>query len=391
MRNILSISLFILIIACSSSLTKKESLLQTINNNYNLLFDSNLAKDTQIKDSKKLIELIDSYIEKYPKDIDIGIYFQRAQANVIALEYFNALLDYDEALRLAKNEEKIIVYYYKGSVFAKIEDYNKALKSYQTALDIYNDNKLTDADTFRTLKVSIAGVYSAMKLHNKSAAVYKELYNINKSDEFLFRIVDALFSDSNYKEQLQYINIVLKKYPNNANFYVIRANAYMLLKQYNKAIIDYSKAISIDNRKLDTFINRSFAYIKTKNYSDAIKDANYVLDKNNLYIGAYINKIEALIKQSKYKEAISVGLKAIEVKYNNSNDVLYDNLIQAYLYNKDLKNAIVVLEMRVKEGYLSVQEDNLKEINIALKSINSKDNKLVERFNYLLNSLTKTN
>ncbi len=387
MRNIISVVLLLFIISCSSSLTKKENLLQMIDNNYNLLFDSNLDQEVQIKDAKKLIELINLYIKKYPKDINVVKFLQRAQANVIALDYKKALIDYDSALNLAISQEKIIIYYYKGAVYSKLDENSKALNSYQTALDIYNDNKLTDENTLKILKLSIAGVYSSMGLHNKSFEIYKQLYDINQSDEFLFKIVDALFYDANYKQQLYYLNIVLKKYPNNANFYTIRGNTYMFLNDYNKAITDYNKAISIDNRKLDTFINRSFAYIKIKNYSAAIKDTNYVLEKDNLYVGAYINQIDALIKQSKYKEAISIGLKAIETEYKNSNDVLYDNLIQAYLYNKDLKNAIVILDMRIKEGYDLIYKDNLKEVNIALKTIKSTNNKELEDFNTLLKSL----
>ncbi|KAF5434593.1 Tetratricopeptide (TPR) repeat containing protein, partial [Candidatus Methanophagaceae archaeon] len=110
--------------------------------------------------------------------------------------------------------------------------------------------------------------------------------------------------------------------------YYNRGNAYGKLKQHEKAIEDYSKAIELDLKYADAYNNRGNAYDDLKQYKRAIGDYNKAIELNPKYAMAYYNRGNAYGKLKQHEKAIEDYSKAIELdpKYADA----YNNRGNAY-------------------------------------------------------------
>jgi predicted negative regulator of RcsB-dependent stress response len=103
----------------------------------------------------------------------------------------------------------------------------------------------------------------------------------------------ALWKNGKYTNPTQALNLLNKAVvadPKFANVYSNRGNAYRDLKQYPKAIKDYTKAISLDPSHIKAYNNRGNIYYEQKKYQQALKDYNQCLRLNPNYKFAYVNR-----------------------------------------------------------------------------------------------------
>ncbi|WP_017295660.1 serine/threonine-protein kinase [Geminocystis herdmanii] len=144
-----------------------------------------------------------------------------------------------------------------------------------------------------------------------------------------------------------------------AKFYFNRAKKYKELKQYDKAIIDYTKAIELDPNYISAYYNRGDAYEELNQYEKAIIDytkafelvpdytkARKLLDIYTKIIElnpndatAYNNRGDAYEKFKLSEKAIIDYTKAIELDPNNAN--AYNNRGDAYKKLEQYEEAII--------------------------------------------------
>ena len=67
-----------------------------------------------------------------------------------------------------------------------------------------------------------------------------------------------------YAESLTYLDKATSLYPKDASVLIERGNAYYFLKQYDKALEDYSNAITVNPNYLDAYLGRANAYEELK-------------------------------------------------------------------------------------------------------------------------------
>ncbi|KAF0125496.1 MAG: hypothetical protein FD189_2072 [Elusimicrobia bacterium] len=116
-----------------------------------------------------------------------------------------------------------------------------------------------------------------------------------------------------------------------------RGVAYRKLKQYDKAIADYDKAIELNPKDADTYHNRGFAYDELKQYDKAIADYNKAIELNPEYADAYFNRGFAYDELKQYDKAIADYDKAI--KLNPEYAYAYNNRGYTYLWLKKCDKA----------------------------------------------------
>ncbi|CAG8769293.1 3134_t:CDS:2 [Gigaspora margarita] len=103
--------------------------------------------------------------------------------------------------------------------------------------------------------------------------------------------------------------------PDDKTFQVVfRANNYYTKKDYESAIEEYSKALSILQSNPETkkasdfsalvFSNRSASFFQRKKWKDAVKDAEQVIRIRPEWAKGYFRKAEALMQLEKYEEAL---------------------------------------------------------------------------------------
>ena len=105
-----------------------------------------------------------------------------------------------------------------------------------------------------------------------------------------------------------------------------KGNSFARENKFQKAIIEYNKAIELDANYFMGYINRGSAYAKSGKENKAMIDYNNVIEinqivldtciKRNILPNVYFFRAEVFINQKKYKEAIADYNKAIELNPN---------------------------------------------------------------------------
>ena len=101
--------------------------------------------------------------------------------------------------------------------------------------------------------------------------------------------------------------------PEDAVAYYNRGVSYLVLEQYERAIEDFDKAISIKQDYVDAYINRGISYFKQGKYECAIEDYDKAIEISPDLPEAYNNRGISYFKQGKYECAIEDYDKAIEI------------------------------------------------------------------------------
>ncbi|HEY0031303.1 MAG TPA: tetratricopeptide repeat protein [Bacteroidia bacterium] len=97
-------------------------------------------------------------------------------------------------------------------------------------------------------------------------------------------------------------------------FYFNRGYAKSLAENFEAAILDYDKTISLKYRMADAYFERGFCNDQSKAYAEAIEDYTKAIEQKKDYAEAYNNRAFVKTKQKNYKEAIQDFDKAIRIK-----------------------------------------------------------------------------
>lgn len=92
-----------------------------------------------------------------------------------------------------------------------------------------------------------------------------------------------------------------------------RANAYFAVKNYGRAISDYSRAIEHSPRSPEIYYNRGIAHEKTGKFIKAIEDYSNAVDADPQYVKAYCNRASLLWSQGERKQALEDMKKAAQL------------------------------------------------------------------------------
>jgi tetratricopeptide (TPR) repeat protein len=92
-----------------------------------------------------------------------------------------------------------------------------------------------------------------------------------------------------------------------------QGNFLLTLRQFDKAIVAYSRAIELNSRYTDAYNNRGIAYERTGSYEKAIEDYDNVMALNPKSFVAYNNRGTIHAKKRAYNLAIADFNKAIEL------------------------------------------------------------------------------
>lgn len=99
----------------------------------------------------------------------------------------------------------------------------------------------------------------------------------------------------------------------NAEFYESRGLAYLEKRQYDKAILDFNKALKMNPADAYAYHNRGRAYGEQGQYDLAISDYTEALEMNPRYGDAYFHRGLAYHAKGQYDRAISDYTKALEI------------------------------------------------------------------------------
>ncbi len=156
-----------------------------------------------------------------------------------------------------------------------------------------------------------------------------------------------------YKELKQYdkaiadFNKTISINPNYEGAYCNLGLVYYDLKKNNEAIKNFSVVISMNKQNFEAYNNRGVSYIELGKYNDAINDFTMVILLNPTFQNSYLNRGLAYTTVGKFNEAIADLNQAILLKnddalaYSNRGIAFY-NLKKFDLALKDYTSAIAI-------------------------------------------------
>ena len=133
---------------------------------------------------------------------------------------------------------------------------------------------------------------------------------------------------------------------NTAPAYNSRGNAYSILKQYRRAIVELDQEIRVNPRNVTAYVNRAHNYSFLKQYRRAIADLDEVIRLNPRHALAYARRSYAYVMLGMFKQTIADANQAIQI---NPRDALaYNNRGMAYQHLGYHQNALHDYRMALK-------------------------------------------
>jgi len=271
---------------------------------------SNLSADKYYKEGRKYVEngnyqvAADNFVKAIEKNpncaeyyIDYGMALIMLHKNEEAIENFDrAILDKDNMI---VNKNNKLAYRGKGIAYIQSFQYKEAIEQFHKALAI---------DELTSLDVDI--------LYYKGSAEEKAGF---------------------YDEAINTYTLLIKKDPSDANAYSSRGYTYGKLKQWDKGLADYDKAISIDNRNYNYYFGK-YSLLLDGGQAD---DANKVLEEAaNIPIETEEDKFN-LAKVHYFMEEYDLAINEFNSSFQNGFEEAYYYLGNIYAKQDEYEEAVV--------------------------------------------------
>jgi TonB family protein len=96
-----------------------------------------------------------------------------------------------------------------------------------------------------------------------------------------------------------------------------RGNANFVMGEYDAAIVDYNKAIELNQKEPSVYFSRGLAHFNKQSYTTAIADFDKVIELDPKEGMAYFKRGNALEKTGNFEKALSDYQKAVELDPDN--------------------------------------------------------------------------
>lgn len=140
--------------------------------------------------------------------------------------------------------------------------------------------------------------------------------------------------NKNYQEAEKYFTKYIEKFSSDINAYSKRGYARFKLKEYKKAINDFTKVIDYSPSS-STYFYRGNCYYSLKDYTNALQDYNKALEDEPDNFDILYNRGYAFFRLKLYKEAINDWQKTIMLNPE---------------YYEELKEKIFIAESEINRG-----------------------------------------
>ena len=130
----------------------------------------------------------------------------------------------------------------------------------------------------------------------------------------------------------------VRYYPDDPTVYVNRALAYEDNGEYDKALADYDKALTINPNYTEALVNRGNVHVLKKDLGVALADYAHALELDSMNAEAHFRRANVLYLEEKYEAALADYDKALEIDTTHAE--IYLNRGNVYGRINDHKSAI---------------------------------------------------
>ncbi len=213
----------------------------------------------------------------------------------------------------------------------------------------------------------------------KSIQFYKKAIDLGRSDEFIYKNLGALsyrlilkedqeVNEKNAKEAITYLKEANNISPEAINFYRIATLEHLILNDFDKALLNFDKAIEIDNQFEEAYTGKGYLYNDLEEYENALLNFDKAIEIEPS-AKAYVGKTKPLINVTdNLKTAIKTNLDALKIE--NDNPIALYNLVDIYTSLNEKETAQFYLS-RLKNSNNQVINRNIKRLE---ENINNLEN-----------------
>lgn len=280
------------------------------------------------------------------------------------IDYDKAIKSYNRALEIdPKNVEALYSrgwnYFNKGEYDAAIKDFNEAIRLDPKNADAFF-YRAYSFDELGATEQAIQGYKETIKLDPEYAWAYnnlgyifyktKRLYDAKAavaspppnemSDQVIQEndLIKKLRSESmTYQQVIRYFSKAIKLNPKNTTAYVNRGNVYLDMRDYHLAIKDYEKAAELDPRDPGIQRNLCIAYTDLVQYDLALSHINNAIKLDPEFSEAFNSRGWIYYLKSDYKSALRDFETSIELDPESAQP--YVNAARTYEAIGDKENA----------------------------------------------------
>lgn len=229
--------------------------------------------------------------------------------------YGDALSAIENAIKFIPKKDKeykSFAFYKRAGIYVALEDSEKALKDFASAIALYPDE---DYYSER------AQIYYELEKYDLADSDYQMILSLDAHNAMAYMGLGRNnIARGEYQSATERFDYVISLYPEYSSGYSFRAEARMNLKDYSGASSDVAKALSIDGDNKAFHLMQMLADSSYTNISVKIK--SYAVQEPNNYYWPYCLGI---INETahRYKEAIEFYLKSAKL---DTDDVVYARL-----------------------------------------------------------------
>jgi tetratricopeptide (TPR) repeat protein len=253
-------------------------------------------------------------------------------------------------------------YFTEGMKYYMMEDYEKAIPSYQKALEITPEK----GGIFYALSIN----YRKLKDGEKAIIFAKKAVQQDPENSTYGELLaDLCVRDRKYEEAAKVYQNLISQNPTKAEYHIEQAAVYIFDNQYDDALKSYDRAERIMGVNEEVTRQKQMVLIKMGKVDDAVKEGEKLVISDPDEIDYSIDQAELLMSNKQSEKAIPYLEKIL--KTNPGNAQAHVMLAQLYQEKGDMEKCNRELELafadnsldattkaRILMGYMSMVKDD---------------------------------
>ena len=238
-------------------------------------------------------------------EMAIGIYPYMPDPYIYQIRLFLLFSQYDNALAVINRFENIGIEsdkidYWKAEIKNSNKDYEEALEIADNIISRHNDGFVSDVEDFSDVFVLKADILFKLDKTDEALWCYNEAININSKNIYAHGKKGVLLRmNKKFDEAIEELSIMLNK-EKHPYYFVNRGIIFKELGKTNEAISDFENAILLENNNMYAIVNLAYLYKQNDQFDKALYNYNKaisILDSNIEYKNiVYINRARVLQK-----------------------------------------------------------------------------------------------
>jgi tetratricopeptide (TPR) repeat protein len=280
-------------------------------------------------------------------------HFKNAQKEFLNDDYIGAIIELNTLFESTGKTDSALVL--RAKCYLKIQKLNRALKDLKEANQMNPNNSEAKLELGRyyvlvedTLNATNILTQVANGKSNSSSDAFIELGKINYfKDKFELSISN--FTDAIEEDSSNYLAWYYRAIMRSTFYDKDESSTQSLFKylDFNQAINDYKRAISIRNNFADAWYRMGLVYLNKFDEPNGIKAINQAIALEPINSYYYIGRADFYARKEEYQKAIKDYCTAIEIAQNDPTSyegraLCYKALGNTELFKEDFKKAFLL-------------------------------------------------